>query len=226
VTNDVAVFIPWRDSGVLERQRSMSYVKNYLETNLNTQVNFADGKGERFSLSAARNNAVSQAKAMGAGVAVICDADTILEIDSIIEAILHVKSFNSIVIPYKISRYLTENSSNAVLTKNSNPNDLEAIASFDWSVGGAIVTPVDEWERVGGQDERFTGWGCEDVAFMIAAEKMGNRPIKIDGVMNHLWHPSAEKSGEAYEYNAMLLQRYADTDNVELLIEEGKKGIR
>jgi predicted glycosyltransferase involved in capsule biosynthesis len=204
----------------------MSYVKNYLETNLNTQVHFADGQGERFSLSAARNNAVSQAKDMEAEVVVICDADTILEKDSIIDAILHVKSFNSIVIPYKISRYLTENSSNAVLRRNSNPNDLEAIASFDWSVGGAVVTSVDEWERVGGQDERFTGWGCEDVAFMIAAEKMGNRPIKIDGVMNHLWHPSAEKSGEAYEYNAMLLQRYADTDNVELLIEEGKKGIR
>lgn len=226
MTSDLAVFIPWRDYGVPERQRAMVYVKKHLEDGLNLKVHFADGENEKFSLSAARNNAISQAKSMGASVALICDADTILHIDSVVDIFFHIKAFNSIVVPFEISRYLTRASSKKVLNQNADPNELDVIDTFDWSVGAAIMSSVDEWERVGGQDERFTGWGFEDVAFAVAAEKMGNRPIKMGGVMNHLWHPSAEKSGEAYEYNEMLYKRYVETDNIELLIEEAKRGIR
>lgn len=224
--DDVAVFIPWRNSNNRPRTRAMDYVRNHLREITGLDVHLADGKGKNFSLSAARNNAVVQAKSMGADVAIICDADILLEREAIINALFHVKGFNSIVVPYKVVRYLTKKGSEIVLQKKWNPNHVSSIAEFDWSVGGAIVTGVDEWERVGGQDERFTGWGCEDVAFMIAAEKMGNRPIKIDGIANHLWHPSAKKSGDAYEYNSNLLKRYNESDNIEALIEEGKKGIK
>lgn len=223
---DVAVFIPWRDSGVPERQRSMVYVKNHLENILDTEVHFADGSKKQFSLAAARNNAIYQAKSMGAKIAVICDADTILEKEAIVDAVFHIKKFNSIVVPFKFSRYLTEASSKAVLEENANPYDVEVMHIFDWSVGAAIISSVDEWERVGGQDERFTGWGFEDVAFAIAAEKMGNKPIKINGIMNHLWHPEPIKTGKAYKYNEMLFKRYRDTDNIESLIQEAKEGTR
>jgi GT2 family glycosyltransferase len=223
--DDVLVCIPWRDNGNKDRKEALNYVKARLEESTGLPANLVDGRGERFSLSAARNAGVDLAKEQGKSIVIVCDADTILDPAAIVPAVELARNSDSVVLPYTIVRYLTEYSTKKVLRRGLDPNQAVEIAWFDWSVGGAFVSRTDVWDDFGGQDERFTGWGCEDTAFYVVAQRMGRDHVRVTGTMNHLWHPSAPKENDpAYNFNAELLQRYEKTDNIEALIAEHKRG--
>lgn len=52
------------------------------------------------------------------------------------------------------------------------------------------------FEEVGGMDERFRGWGGEDIAFARALWKTGHGFAKgIPGDCVHLWHPRGDRVG-------------------------------
>lgn len=44
-------------------------------------------------------------------------------------------------------------------------------------------------------DERFRGWGHEDVAFTCAAKVLYGMPAITKGFSYHLWHPRLGRSG-------------------------------
>jgi len=54
--------------------------------------------------------------------------------------------------------------------------------------GGLLVVSRAAWDRVGGYDERFIGWGHEDsdLHTRLLAEAHWDR---IEGQAWHLWHP-------------------------------------
>ena len=46
------------------------------------------------------------------------------------------------------------------------------------------------WRKSGGYDERYTGWGSEDSAFLWSLVTMNNKEIhRMDVACYHLWHP-------------------------------------
>lgn len=222
--NDVLVCVPWRDRGNVNRTRALRYVVSNLKLSTGLPVTLVDGKRIKFSLSAARNAAVDLAKEQGKSVVVICDADTLINHTSIMNAIELARTTESVVLPYTLVRYLTQRGTEKVLSNKLPPDEAPDLASFDWSVGGAFVTRPEVWDALGGQDEQFTGWGCEDTAFSIVAERMGRSHMRVEGIMNHLWHPSAEKETDpAYYFNAELLKKYGETDSIEDMVDENRK---
>lgn len=54
-----------------------------------------------------------------------------------------------------------------------------------------IAVPKNLWDRIGGFDEKFCGWGGEDNAFWRAATIMGGHPNRVEGYAYHLWHEQA-----------------------------------
>lgn len=65
---------------------------------------------------------------------------------------------------------------------------------FD-SCSSAVVVTRELWERVGGYDELFEGWGWEDIAFRIATETLSGKPlVKLQGTCWHLWHPKSPEN--------------------------------
>lgn len=56
---------------------------------------------------------------------------------------------------------------------------------------GAMVTimPREAFEFVGGMDERFRGWGGEDVSFLRALDTLWARHKNTPNDVLHLWHP-------------------------------------
>ena len=73
----------------------------------------------------------------------------------------------------------------------------------DMTQSSVIAVPKTLWDAIGGFDEGFCGWGCEDNAFWIAATLLGGaecgdptaagKPLRVDGAAYHLWHEKASK---------------------------------
>lgn len=94
---------------------------------------------------------------------------------------------------------------------------------------GAIAVSRWLWDAVGGFDERFIGWGGEDLAFWSACCAIGRRFERMPGDMFHLWHPRSWEENEGsptYPPNDVLMRRYINakgdrTTMMSILREEG-----
>ena len=99
----------------------------------------------------------------------------------------------------------------------------------DQHESSCVVIPRSVWEITGGFDERFVGWGQEDVAFIQAARLLVGPIERVDGFVWHLWHPKSDDrrhQGSAhYQQNQALGQRYRDAvtaeDVLALIAERG-----
>lgn len=174
----VAVAIPWRDRGDRLRQAHLNAVRAWFEVNLpDANVTTVDSDGDVFSLAGARNTGVRLAEAGGFDVVVLCDADNYPDAQPLLDAIDGCQETRLVHLPY-------------VTYRNG---------SFMWqgSMGGIYVTTPTAWWRVGGQDERFRGWGPEDYAFSIAHATLAGEPMpRHHGVLTHLPHPSPPEKAD------------------------------
>ncbi len=57
---------------------------------------------------------------------------------------------------------------------------------------GALIQimPQEAFAKVGGMDERFRGWGGEDVSFMIAVDTLYAKHKTSNNPVCHVWHPT------------------------------------
>lgn len=58
-----------------------------------------------------------------------------------------------------------------------------------WFGALILVMPRGAFEAAGGMDERFAGWGGEDVSFMIAVDTLYTPHRTTGNSVFHLWHP-------------------------------------
>lgn len=70
-----------------------------------------------------------------------------------------------------------------------------------------LAVRADVWDSVGGYDERFHGWGCEDVAFRAVLETLHPDPPVLPRRRTiALWHEAAPR--DRFEANCELLAPY------------------
>jgi glycosyltransferase involved in cell wall biosynthesis len=75
-----------------------------------------------------------------------------------------------------------------------------------------LVVPRRVWDAVGGFDEGFIGWGCEDNAFWRSVELIAGAPLRVPGPAWHLWHSPgrpASRHEPHYVGNLRRWGRYA-----------------
>jgi hypothetical protein len=89
---------------------------------------------------------------------------------------------------------------------------VERTNPVSWSC--CFVVPRTVWDAVGGFDERFRGWGWEDMAFRSVVTTLHGHE-RIDGDLYHWWHPRSVEREPArsehrpeYEANQALGRRY------------------
>jgi hypothetical protein len=76
-----------------------------------------------------------------------------------------------------------------------------------------LVVPRKVWDMVGGFDERFVGWGFEDLAFAYSCSAAAGNYLRIGGDLWHLWHPISRENNHAsplYLANRDLCSRYVE----------------
>lgn len=219
---NVIVVIPWRAKP--DRQYALNVVKSWYRDNLpDAKLIFADDDKKDFCLSGCRNIGVKNAEECGADVVIINDADTIPEIDPLMDAVIAANSDGYVHLPYTEYRAL-----GLVGTRQFKKGvELDNCDAFivHGAVSGVYVTSPKTWWSHYGQDERFRGWGFEDAAWYTAHTViLGREPVRHDGKLYALNHRSANKKGPLFESNKNLCDTYfsrPDRESMKNLAKEG-----
>jgi hypothetical protein len=178
--------------------------------------------GEHLSGPFNRSEAINQAADRPWDVAVIADADTWVPAKQLHHAIelaeqsrRLVAAFNAVV---ELSQPCTEN---ILIGRTSLAGSFEAtkVRTRDLETQSSmLVIHRDLWDRVGGFDPRFSGWGCEDNSFWKACDLHAGTE-HVSGNAYHLWHSPARGKGHGIEYrrNLNLWHRYETARTVDEL---------
>lgn len=165
------VGIIWRPTP--DRHAAFQQVFDYWKR-AGAETRFLDAGGDHFQRAASRNLAVRMAEKAGETRLVVADADCIPEPSAVEEAWAEADD-TAIHLPYT-----------SCITHTA---DGEPIAEFPFTCGGIYVTTVKAWWAIGGQDERFTKWAPEDMAFSLAHETLLGKPlVKHPGRLLSLGH--------------------------------------
>lgn len=190
---------------------------------LHWPVHLGDHEGDSFCRGLAINNAAREATDGGADVLIVCDCDFLLDsTQQAVKAAATALRDDSYVVAYSVMRVLDkEGTEQARQGRQPNRNTIIENVALIW--GNCFAIPTGLFWRVCGFDERFLGWGAEDIGFLVAASTMGGPKSRIEGGAFHLTHPTNEDRDHLPENNA-LASRYrgadGDRDAMRLILAE------
>ena len=155
----------------------------------NDEVCVGTNSDEPFNRSKARNDAFRQATG---DVLVVCDSDTILPEKQIRLGASMLLAGAPWVCPFTRYQPLDESETEIILKSPpfmefKEPNRKHANEHRLASRGVQMLLRSD-WEKCGGYDERFIGWGGEDRAAKQSYRSVLGEPVSIHGYSLHLWH--------------------------------------
>jgi hypothetical protein len=222
---NVAAVIPWRP-GRPDRSAHHVTVRRHLREVLPHAVHMdADSGHPKFSRAGSRNHGVRLAAESGCDVVVLCDADTLVEREPLLDAVEACQD-GVMHLPYTRYRSLTRTGL-AQYEAGTALLDCDVDHDHEGATGGVIVIRVDAWWRAGGMDERFQGWGHEDAAFRLAADTLLGPTVRHPGAIHHLWHAREWNLGSPeFRANAAHMERYTeaggDQDAMLALVESAR----
>ena len=167
-----------------------------------------------FSKTTAVNNAVAESHG---DIIVILDADCYIDSTAILSCAEQIRShrkkgYRLWFMPYRYSYRLSDKTSRGVIDSDpfSPPDLFNSLISADmidigdvtytgviarggnahWFGALVQVMPREAFFAAGAMDERFIGWGGEDISFMHAVDTLYGKHKTISGKVFHLWHPN------------------------------------
>lgn len=196
---EFSVLIPYRSSDPT-REAIFNWIKSRWELlyqDFDVEILYGSNDDEVFSRSKSRNELAKKALS---DILVFADADTIPVKDFVDRAVS--KTENGLwCIAYGDNDYynLTREATETILSFDpgidvDRPNN----ADFEFRVmswAGMFSVSKQDFFSIGGYDERFVGWGHEDVAFRLKADYFISKHLRVkDGFALHLWHPRDDSS--------------------------------
>lgn len=198
------ILVPYRSNGE-HRDQLWNFTRRWMEQNHpDCPVYVGASPDGPFNRSAAINDAARQAGDWD--VAVICDSDTVVPPAQFEKAVRDAHRTGRLVSALTKVVELSRMSTDRLL--GDNQADIFSLPKKrtrrkdDMTQSSVIAVPRALWDGIGGFDEGFSGWGCEDNAFWIAATLLGGegrggpvggKPLRVEGAAYHLWHEKASR---------------------------------
>jgi len=211
------------------RQELLNWIRKYYRFHFPKQefiIGFSNSRV--FCKTEAFNNAVRRAKGK---VIVLLDADALIDTDTIqfcVDRILEELDNHLWYVPYRRLYRLNEYGTQIVIDEDPKTLDVETFLQDpppqEWveeaHIGkkgyghryGALIMimPREALDELGCFDERFVGWGGEDVAILRAIDTLFGKHKTIDGPIYHLLHP---RIGRTYRERRWESQERAGMNN-------------
>lgn len=118
------------------------------------------------------------------------------------------------------SRCVLDGDASLKVTRSAAQAGREGIGEYVCFCGGVFVIRRETYERLGGFDERFVGWGGEDDAMTAKLTRLVANPrVLANQAAFHLWHARSAETRQGqphYRQNVALLEQYGACDLTEL----------
>lgn len=236
----VSILVPFRaEQGEAGRIRTQNWewLKRRWEASLpEAEIVTGTDEGMPFSKTVAVNDAYSKASG---DVFVIADADSWVQATHVRSSIEYVLRRQVLVVPWTIAHRLTAADTMRLRrldpameqpftqTMRKNVSDYRPSPS---TAAMVVVVTREGFERVGGMDPRFRGWGAEDVAFGLACGALLGLTKIILGEAYALYHKRPRANGKRVweqddgSHNVPLGERYwaakGDPEKMTILCSE------
>lgn len=244
----ISLLVPFR-ADTPARTEALRWLRKYWKCAL-PEAEFIVGFSQRdvFCKTEAFNNAARKARGK---VLVLLDADAYIDADTInlcADRILEELDNHLWFVPYRRLYRLTKAATDLILESDpcdpllvSDPPPLGWVeedhmdkAGYGHRYGAMVmIIPREALDVIGCFDERFQGWGGEDVALLRALDTLYGKHKTINGPVFHFWH---QKIGQTYKErrwegqesqrgNNNLAMRYhkatGKPDEMRALVDEG-----
>lgn len=213
----IVILVPWR-GGEERREWLWDVCRPWLER-FGWPIYTGDSVGP-WARAAAVNAASSAAGDWD--LALVADCDTIADPGSIYRAMDWIRSTGGAARPHAERWMLTKEGSLLAAQRGPSAIKPEHLGKL-YPGGGLLVITRAAWDKVGGYDEDFIGWGYEDSALTMSLMKLGLWE-RLPGEAWHLWH-----SGEGNKPRRESLNRYKALlkENAEMIEDWARnKGLR
>lgn len=138
-----------------------------------------------WNASAARNRAAAQAGDWDVGI--FCDSDTITFPIQLGLAVKLAQKTGRVTLPFMSRIELLDGQTKRFISKGELPSPRYMFPIFNHP-SGIVIVPRKLWDSVGGFDEGFVGWGCQDSDFLWRCESLWGKANRVHGSVYHLWH--------------------------------------
>ena len=147
-----------------------------------------------------------------AGAMCFLDADLLVPPDFLSRGLAALRNGTRALLPYQEVLYLDADATERAIAERlaapaPSPNRPPGRPPLHRLPGRALWVDAALYHAIGGHDERFRGWGCEDREICRRLERAAGGVPRLDGCLLHLDHPRPEESGEAARANAQLWAR-------------------
>lgn len=178
----VVVAVPWIDTKCPWRAQAREFTAA-VWASYGVSVIYGVSDDKPVNRARARNAAASQ---VAADILFFADADMWVPEAQFLRAVALAGSTDRMVHAYTTHVKLNQATTRKLLGGATVPllgQNVGGMSSGSFAVSRAL------WDSVGGQDERFLGWGGEDRAFEFACHTLGGPAQRVEGQSFHLWHP-------------------------------------
>lgn len=201
----ISIIIPFSSDNKI-RKKNLKWLLQYWKHELpNAEIVIGVSKNEIFCKGEAINDALEKCKGK---IIVLIDADALISgkvVEHCANRILEEMECGNKLwyVPYRRLYRLNEQTSNKII--NSDPSDpyfpLEPIPIKDLSDKGdkikyghyfgamAMIFPMAAYEAIGCFDEKFAGWGGEDISFLKTFDVIWGKNKTTNTPIFHLYHP-------------------------------------
>lgn len=202
----ISVLVPFRaeagEAGRIRRQNWEWLEQRWKVLLPEAEIVTGTDDGQPFSKTCAVNDAYSRASG---DVFVIADADSWVPVRHVRSSIEYVLRRQVLVVPWTIAHRLT--AADTIRLRRLDPSTehpftqamRKNVSDYRPSPSTAamvIVVTREGFERVGGMDPRFRGWGAEDVAFGLACGALLGLTKIILGEAYALYHKRPRENGK------------------------------
>jgi hypothetical protein len=210
-----AILVPYR-AGDAERERAWGFVRAHYERQ------FPDWELIEGSCDGAWSKGVAVADAYSRtddGVLIIADADSFISGDAHLRAAVdHLAEWHWVV-PHSYVYRLNKRATQKVYEgAEPHPKQVRRPKYFGPPGGGIVVLRRSAYDEVRGIDERYCGWGGEDVSFGWALDTLVGSSLRLNGDLWHLDHPHPAPNLRGSPESEELVMRYKDAMGVPRLM--------